>query len=128
MQTYFLSAAIVSVVVAIVHSVLGELLIFKKLRRSGLVPTEAAPPLQSRNIRILWATWHLASVFGLGFAVTLYSAAAGHSSLDSIAIYAVICAFVGASALILLATRGKHPGWVGLLAVAVLVYLGSVAN
>lgn len=126
MQTYFLSAAIVSVLVGIVHSVLGELLIFKKLRRLGLVPTEAAPPLQSRNIRILWATWHLASVFGLGFAIILYSAAAGRTLLDSVTIYALIGAFVGGSALVLVATKGKHPGWVGLFVVAVLVYLGSV--
>ena len=127
MQTYFFSAAIVSVLVGIVHSLLGGLLIFKKLRKTGLVPTEAAPPLQSRNIRILWATWHLASVFGLGFAAILFAAATGHAALDSITIAAMICAFVGGSALVLIATKGKHPGWVGLLAVAVLLYLGSTA-
>ncbi|MEO8383817.1 MAG: hypothetical protein ABI583_01135 [Betaproteobacteria bacterium] len=126
MQIYFLSAAIVSVVVGIVHSVLGEHLIFKKLRRLGLVPTEAAPPLQSRNIRILWATWHLASVFGFGFAIILYAAGVGQTSLDAFTINALIFAYVGGSALVLLATKGKHPGWVGLLSVAVLVYLGSV--
>lgn len=127
MQTYFFSTAIISVLVAVVHSLLGELLIFKKLRRTGLVPTESAPPLQSRNIRILWATWHLASVFGLGFAAILFAAAAGHTPLDLITIDAMICAFVGGSVLVLIATKGKHPGWVGLLGVAVLVYLGNAA-
>ncbi len=127
MQIYFFSAGIVSVLVAVVHSLLGEFLIFKKLRGTGLVPTESAPPLQSRNIRILWATWHLASVFGLGFAAILFAAAADHTSLDLFTIDAMICAFAGGSVLVLIATKGKHPGWVGLLAVAVLVYLGSAA-
>lgn len=125
MQTYFLIAAIVSVLVGIVHSLLGEILIFRKLRAKGLVPTQAAPPLESRNVRILWATWHAASVFGFGFSAVLFAAASGHTHLDSITLHAVICAFVAASALVLIATKGKHPGWLGLLAVAVLVYLGS---
>jgi len=125
MQIYFFSAAIVSVLVAIVHSLLGEILIFKKLRVRGIVPTEAFGPLQSRNIRILWATWHLASVFGLGFATILFAAATGHATLDSMTIYAIVSAFVGGSALVLFATQGRHPGWIGLLAVAILVYLGG---
>lgn len=125
MQTYFLIAAIVSVLVGIVHSLLGEILIFGKLRAGGLVPTQAAPPLESRNVRILWATWHTASVFGFGFSAVLFAAASGHTHLDSSTLHAVIGAFFAASALVLIATKGKHPGWVGLLAVAVLVYLGS---
>lgn len=125
MQTYLLSAAVVAVLVGIVHSVLGEILIFKKLRGSGFVPTEAAPPLQSRNVRILWATWHLASLLGLGFAAVLFAAATGHATLDPLTMYAVIGAFMGGAALVLLATQGRHPGWIGLLAVAVLVYLGG---
>ncbi|MES2671120.1 MAG: hypothetical protein V4673_11975 [Pseudomonadota bacterium] len=113
--------------VAIVHSLLGELLIFGQLRTRGVVPTEAAAPLRSGNIRILWATWHLASVFGLGFAAILFAIATGRIAPDPYILHAVIWAFIGGSALVLLATKGKHPGWVGLMAVATLVYLGSVS-
>ena len=73
MQTYLLAAAVIAVVVGIVHSALGEFLIFRKLRSVGLVPTEPASPLQSRHIRILWATWHLASVFGFALAAILFA-------------------------------------------------------
>ncbi len=127
MQIHFFSAAILCVLVATVHSLLGELLIFRKLRTRGVVPTAAAAPLRSGNVRILWATWHLASVFGLGFAAILFAIAFGRVALDPIILHAVIWAFAGGSALVLLATRGRHPGWVGLLAVAILVYLGSVS-
>ena len=125
MPIHFISAAGACVLVAIVHSLLGELLIFRKLRTRGVVPTEAAAPLRSGNIRILWATWHLASVFGLGFATILFAIATGRIAPDPYILHAVIWVFTGGSALVLLATRGKHPGWVGLLAVALLVLLGS---
>lgn len=127
MNTYFLIAAIIAVLVGLIHSALGELLIFKKLRSAGLIPKQPAPPLQARNIRILWATWHLASVFGFAFASILFSFAYGDSAPDTRIINALIFAFVGGSGLVLVATRGKHPGWIGLLLVAVLTYLGSVA-
>lgn len=75
MHVYFVAAAIVAVVVGIIHSVLGEILSFRKLRKTGLVPKEPAPPLQGRNVRILWTTWHLASAFGFGFSGILLSLA-----------------------------------------------------
>ena len=125
MQPYLIAAAVVAVLVGVVHSVLGEFLIFKKLRSSGLVPKESALPLQSRNIRILWATWHLASVFGFALAAIIFSLSNSPAPKNSTIFNALILAFVGGSALVLIATKGKHPGWVGLLAVAILTYMGS---
>lgn len=127
MNIYFLVAAIFAGLVGLIHSALGEFLIFKKLRTTGVIPKVAAPPLQARNIRILWATWHLASVFGFAFAGILFSLATNNHVPDATIINALIFAFVGGSALVLVATSAKHPGWVGLLAVAILTYLGSVA-
>lgn len=49
-------AAGLAFLTGIVHSVLGELLIFRHLRSGTLVPTTDALPLKSRNIRIIWAT------------------------------------------------------------------------
>lgn len=127
MNHYFLFAAILSVLVGIVHSLLGELLVFRKLRGTGVVPINPAPPLQSRNIRILWATWHATTVFGLGFSAILFGAATGQVVLDEITSRAMVFSFLSGAALVLFATQGKHPGWAGLLAVALLVYLGSAA-
>ncbi len=125
MQTYLFVAAIVAVIVGIVHSTLGEILIFKKLRTSGVVPTEPAPPLQARNVRILWATWHLASVFGWAFAGILFTLAQDSGPVHIAALNATIFAFLGGSLLVLIGTKGRHPGWLGLLAVAALVFLSS---
>jgi hypothetical protein len=108
-----------------VHSILGELLIFRKLRSGAVVPTQSAPPLESRNIRIIWATWHLASVFGLGFAAILFALGMGASEPESFTIQTIVGVFLSGSVLVLVATRGRHPGWIGLLVVAVLAHLGA---
>jgi hypothetical protein len=127
MRSYLLAAAVVAVLVGLAHSMLGEWLIFRKLRKGSVVPDQSAPPLQERNVRILWATWHLASAFGVGYAAILLSLAAHASAPDPGIIRAIVASFVMGAALVLVATRGRHPGWIGLLAVAVLTHLGGAA-
>lgn len=77
MQPLLVTAAVLAVTTGVVHSVLGEMLIFRHLRQSTLVPSLSAPPLQGRNVRILWATWHLASIFGWVLAGLLWQLASG---------------------------------------------------
>jgi len=71
LNALLISAGILSIMIALVHSILGEHLVFKKLRADSLVPTITAPPLTERNIRVLWATWHLASFFGFAIGAIL---------------------------------------------------------
>ena len=84
MATYALVAGLLALAVGAAHSLLGELLIFRHLRRGGLVPVLEAPPLRERHIRILWATWHLATVFGWAIAAVLLRLAVpmSHTSLQ----------------------------------------------
>ncbi len=116
-------AAGLSFLVGAVHSVLGEVLIFAKLRSGGIVPTNGGPLLRERNVRILWASWHVLTVFGWGLGAILLwidrsgSAAAMRPVLDLTAV-----AMMAGSALVLIGTKGRHPGWLGLLAVALLTW------
>ncbi|TAG84886.1 MAG: hypothetical protein EAZ24_00230, partial [Burkholderiales bacterium] len=104
-----------------VHSVLGEWLIFRHLRQGTLVPQLAAPPLRSRNVRILWATWHLASVLGWGFAAVLLGmAAAPGVPVQSLVLKSLSGASALGAILVLVGTNGRHPGWIALSAVAAL--------
>ncbi len=129
MQPLYATAGVLALVTGVVHSVLGERLIFRHLRSGGLVPTKDAPPLRERNIRILWATWHLGSVFGWAFAgVLLYLASAPpDASLATAVVRAIVFAHAGGAVLVLVGTRGRHPGWIALLAVAVLTWLAGGA-
>jgi hypothetical protein len=70
----------------------------------------------------------LASAFGFGFSGILLSLAGNDSPPDSIVINALLFAFIVGSILVLVATRGKHPGWIGLLVLAALTYLGSATQ
>ena len=126
MQHAILVASLLAAATGIVHSVLGELLIFRRVRDGGLVPTQAAPPLQARHIRILWATWHLASVFGWTFAGLLLLLALGRPLSATLVAGTVVVAYLGGAILVLVATRGRHPGWLALALVAALVVASVV--
>ncbi|MEW8508323.1 MAG: hypothetical protein AB2598_16630 [Candidatus Thiodiazotropha sp.] len=121
------AAALIALVVGVVHSLLGEILIFSKLRDSGIVPTRPAHPLSGRNVRILWATWHLATVFGWAFAGVLFTLAQTSDAFRSATLNATVCAFFTGSILVFIGTGGRHPGWIGLLAVAALTMYSTTA-
>jgi hypothetical protein len=124
----FLAAAVLAFVVGLVHTVLGEALVFRRMRRGGIVPTDGGARLAQAHVRILWATWHVVTVFGWAMAALLLwlarEAAAGRSY--AVVEQAIAVAMLAGAALVLFATRGRHPGWAGLLGVAVLVWWGRV--
>ncbi len=124
MPNYLHAAAILLASIGLVHSIGGEMLIFRRLRRGGMVPTLAPSPLRVRHLRILWATWHAVTVLGWALAAVLWRMAdpvQGRSLLEFVE-YTAAAACLAASLLVLVGTRGRHPGWLGLLAVAWLVW------
>lgn len=128
MQTMLIAAGALALVTGLVHSVMGEILIFRHLRRGGLVPSMAAPPLRERHVRILWATWHLATVFGCAFAgVFLRLAVAPNDSPLALIVSAAVFANLAGSLLVLIGTKGRHPGWIALSVVAALIWFGATA-
>ena len=127
MQTLLLIAAVITFVTGLIHSVMGEILIFRHVRNGGLVPALDAPPLRESNIRIIWATWHLATLFGWAFAGVMFRLALGHPLSNSLIISAVFFAYLGGAILVLIGTKGRHPGWIALSAVAALTWLATNA-
>ena len=130
MQKYLNGAAALAVLIGVVHSVLGEVLIFRKLRFGSIVPALGAPPLSERHIRILWATWHVVTIFGFAFAAILFRLGSDTdaTSIRAIVLNATSAAFLGASILVLFGTRARHPGWVGLAGMATLITLAASDN
>ena len=125
MQIYLVIAGSLAILVGLVHSILGEVLMFSLLRTDGIVPTSAAPPLQQRHVRILWASWHIVSVFGWAFGAILLRMAFEATDRDLfvfVKVSIIVSMFISAL-IVLVATKGRHPGWVGLLAVAVFTWL-----
>lgn len=109
-----------------VYSILGEIRIFSRMRKNGLIPTEGGHALKESHVRILWATWHVATAFGWGFAVILLwlSFPSTDQSIKEFIARTTLVSMLAASLSVLIGTKGKHPGWLGLLGVAVFVWLG----
>lgn len=126
MQNYVLAAGLLMILIGIAHSVLGEILIFRQLRAGTIVPLLTPAPLRERHLRILWANWHLCSVLGWGLAALLILFASSPDlSAHALSIRIIAIATLAGSALVLYATKGRHPGWLGLLVAAGLAWLGQ---
>jgi hypothetical protein len=126
MNPYFIAAAALAFLVGLVHSALGETLIFRRMRKPGrVIPSDGGEMLLGSNVRILWASWHVLTVFGWGMAAILvWLAQPASRGVDGFIGQAVAVSMLAGSALVLIATKARHPGWVGLLGVALLVWLG----
>jgi hypothetical protein len=129
MNAYFIAAAALAFIVGLAHSVLGEILIFCRMRKPGrLIPTDGGTLLLGSNVRILWASWHVLTVLGWGMAAMLVwlSLPAARAVGDGVIEHAIAVSMLAGSVLVLIATKARHPGWIGLLGVAVLVWLGRM--
>jgi hypothetical protein len=126
-NAYFVAAAAIAFLVGLVHSVLGEKLIFRRLRQRGFVPTNGGNVLHERHVRIIWATWHIVTVFGWSMGAVLLRLAQPATSEASIGfgVQAIALAALTGAVLVFIGTRAKHPGWIGLLAMAVCTWLGN---
>jgi len=127
MNRYYLAGAVLLVLIGLIHSVLGEVLIFQRMRSSGVVPTQGGKLLGAGHVRIVWASWHVVSVLAWAVAALLVELGTGPAGgADPQRMLAwIVGALLASSALVGLGTRGRHPGWLGLLAVAALAGAGA---
>ncbi|MET1256794.1 hypothetical protein [Aliikangiella maris] len=123
MNYFLLTSATLSIIVGLVHSMLGELLIFKHFRKNSIVPTITKPPLRERNLRIIWASWHIASILGWAFGAILFYLSINGEITTPVLIRVIIISMLAAGSLVLFATKARHPGWIGLFGVAICSWL-----
>jgi hypothetical protein len=125
MNGWLVGAAALVFVIGLVHSWLGELRIFRHLRRGGVVPTGGTPVLRAFQTRILWASWHLVTVLAWALAALLLWLAQPAAQAASGGTVERICAvaLVAGAGLVLWSNRGRHPAWIAPLAAAALVVL-----
>lgn len=135
MNAYFVAAAGLVLVLAISHSVLGELLLIRRLSNDGLpalapfsliempkMGLTGSPEMARRTLR---CTWHLPGVLGLGFAAILLWLALPTSRPTESAFLQTTMAltFIACSLVVLFLTSGRHPGWVAFAAIGILTLL-----
>ena len=130
MNTYFLIAGILCFILGLVHSILGEVLIFKGKRNNGsIIPSKNSTELKERHLRIIWATWHLASIFGWCIGIILVKISLSQNDLNlkfiAMIIQSMMYTMFAGSLLVLIGTKRKHPGWIVLLVIGMLLLIGN---
>jgi hypothetical protein len=124
---YYLIAGFLAIALGVVHSVLGEVLIFRHLRETDVFSDDGISKLKKRHYKTIWSTWHLVTLFGWGFGAiliiqsrpdSLETTLFNISSLISISFF--VCAVYW-----LIGTRGKHPAWIILGIISILVWLAK---
>jgi len=125
MNSFYIAAAALTVATGLAHTVIGEILIFKRLRRGTIVPTFGGDALRERHVRILWASWHALTLFALAMAAMLVALAEAPPG-DALALVARLIALgIAAGGItVLVGTRARHPGWVAMCMIAILIELG----
>ncbi|WP_066312810.1 hypothetical protein [Aquimarina aggregata] len=130
MNIYLITSGILCLILGLLHSILGELLIFRtKKKTNKLVPTLVTNGLKERHLRIIWATWHLTSFFGWCIGTLLIKIALDQNlvskELLKFIIASISISMLCSSILVFIATKGKHPGWIILLGISILTFLGT---
>lgn len=93
------------------------------------MPTRGGDLLRERHLRILWASWHITTALGWAVAAVLLMFARTPAEVGACDIARALAAGMGASGLLVLfGTRGRHPGWIGLLLAAGFTLLGARAG
>ncbi|KAL9650110.1 hypothetical protein ABK040_011281 [Willaertia magna] len=95
---------------------------------NDLIPSNGGSLLKESNVRILWASWHILTVFGWGMAFILLWLARQSNKFTRdeyiVIVSAIAISMLVGAIFIFIGTKAKHPGWVGLLLVAIFVWLG----
>ena len=122
MNAWLLAAAALAFATGLAHTVMGEMLIFQRLRRGSVVPTFGGEVLREGHVRILWASWHVLTLLGWCMAAMPVALAVWPASDMTRALARLIGLGMSAAAMtVLIATRGRHPGWLALSVVALLI-------
>lgn len=129
MNFWLLAAGILCFVLGVVHSILGEYATFRRKRKTGgLFPTDFGADLKKSHARIIWVSWHLPTLFGWCISAILVKLSFAEQTLTpeftSFTILSIAVLMFASSILVLIGTKGKHPGWAVLLLIGILLMLG----
>jgi len=125
MNTLLLTSGFLALLLGIVHSVLGEKLIFKRLRTIDLTLSSGDQAISPRHLNTLWSTWHLVTLFGFGLGATLLVLSSIPSDPIDLVSKAISITFLVSTVFWVVGTKGKHPAWLIFLVIAVLSWFAN---
>ncbi len=113
-------AAILCILIGVVHSYLGERFILIRLFRGDKVPhLFGSDFLPKRTLRF---AWHITTFAWWGFGYLLFKIAAGEENLAQTVLYTISAVFFLSGIFSFGFTKGKHLSWVVFWAIAGLAF------
>ncbi|HYC87321.1 MAG TPA: hypothetical protein VEB86_18945 [Chryseosolibacter sp.] len=125
MDTYLLISSILITLMAVSHSVVGELAIIGPLQKvPGLPALRGSIRLTKMTLRF---AWHVTSVLGIGLAAILfyYSLDTGPDADRLFILKTLSLTFFAGFVVSIIGSRMKHPAWLVFLVVSILTWLGG---
>ncbi len=123
MNTYLLFAGILSVLLAIIHSLMGEKYFLPRLYKPVLPFHLGTEIFINRTLR---TAWHFVSLSWIGGGVALiYLAMSPHTELFTGFVWIVGGWYLASAVLSMVLSHGRHFSWVVLLIISLLTFLGS---
>ena len=114
-------AALILVIVAFIHSILGEKYILIRLfRRDNLPKLFGSDDFTKKTLRF---AWHITSIAWLGLAGIMILLAQPEINKGQIG-QIIVLTFVAHFAISLIASKGKHLSWLAFLAMSLLIFFG----
>jgi len=128
MSNFLGVAGVLMILLGLVHSVLGEMLIFRHVRRGKAQHAGAIDLLPQRRWDALWSSWHLVTLLGVGLGSSLLLSASVPATTPRPYLSAIAVTFSAASVFWVLGTRGKHPAWIVFAVIAAVMIYPLLAN
>ena len=123
MNWFYLTGAMLGVIVAASHSYLGERhIVVRLLKREDLPKLRGSDKFTRQILRF---AWHLTSLAWLGFAAILFYSAIGKQGNMQIIVQIIAVTFAIHAIVTFVATRGRHYAWVIFGGIAIVGYLGN---
>lgn len=123
MNLYLVSAAALTALLGLLHTIMGEALILVPLLKREVPKIRGDEFIVRRTLRF---AWHTTSLFWWGIAALLVVLAFGPLSARETVLLRVLLGTFGIAALLsLIASHGKHFSWYVFTAIAVLIFLGA---
>lgn len=107
-------AGYLAIALGLVHSILGERLIFSRWRKT-------APDMPRQHRGIVWASWHALTLFGAVIGIILIRV-----PMDTQTLMMTAAVMTLAAILVAYGTRWRHPGWIVLSVIGGLVELSGL--
>jgi len=102
-------ASLLTILIGIVHSLLGEKYILIRLFRQDNLPKLLGSDWFTK--RVLRFAWHLTTIVWWGFAGILYLLALPSENIETDILWVIFGVFLFSAILAAVASRGKHLSW-----------------